>query len=158
MKPGRSTRQPGVEFPTPCRRIFVGVESVVALAGLGGALQLISGIFTPPVDDLPMGLSSWVLPGCWLFGTVTVPAAVGAWLSYRRSRYAPSAVFIAACTMAVEVAVQIPFIGPSWLQAVFGGLAAVLAVLAARARRRGWRPTSPHEAPGDRPHKLTATR
>lgn len=157
MKQGRSTRLPGLEFPNPYRRVFVGVESVVALAGLGGAIQLIAGIFTPPVDDLPLGLSSWVLPGFWLLGTVAVPAAVTAWLAYRRSPYAPIAVFVAACTMAVEVAVQIPFIGPSWLQAIFGGLAAVLAVLAVHARRKGWRSTRRHEAPGDRLHKLRAT-
>ena len=152
MKPGRSTRQPGLEFPTPYRRIFVGVESVVAFAGLGGAIQLIAGIFTPPVGDLPLGLSSWVLPGCWLLGTVAVPAAVAAWLAYRRSPYAPVAVFVAACAMAVEVAVQIPFIGPSWLQAVFGGLAAALAVLAARARRRGWRLVRSEAVRTDGPH------
>jgi hypothetical protein len=158
MMPARRTRQAGRALPTPHRQIFVGAESVVALAGLGGAIQLIVGFFTPPVDDLPRGLSNWVLPGCWLFGTVAVPAAVAAWLAYRRSPYAPTAVFVAACTMAIEVAVQIPFLGPSWLQAVFGGLAAVLAVLAVHARRRGWRPTGRHEVLGARPHQLTGAR
>jgi hypothetical protein len=36
--------------------------------------------------------------------------------------------------------VQIPFIGLSWVQAIFGGLAVALAALGLDARRKGWRP------------------
>ncbi|HEU5484823.1 MAG TPA: hypothetical protein VFU98_07950 [Microlunatus sp.] len=139
-----------LQAATPYRAALVGVESFVAIAGLGGTAQLIAGIFTPPVDDLPPGLASWALPGVWLFGTVALPAAVAAWLAFRRSPYAPTAVLVAACTLALEVVVQIPFIGPSWLQVVFGGLAVALAVLAVRARSRGWRPPRPRDA-GDGP-------
>jgi hypothetical protein len=123
----------------PHRRVFIVAESLVALSGLAGAVQLVAGVTTPPNSDLPFGLSSWVLPGFWLFGTVALPAAVAAWLAYRRSAYAPVAVMIAAITMAIEVTVQIPFVGLNPLQAIFGGVAMVLGILGFRARRAGWR-------------------
>jgi hypothetical protein len=47
-------------------------------------------------------------------------------------------VLIGAATLAIELVVQIPFLGWSVLQAVFGALAAGLAILALLARRRGW--------------------
>lgn len=128
--------------PLPHRRVFVATESIVALGGAVGTWQLLSGTGTPPVSDLePLGLSSWVLPGMWLFATTTTPASIAAWLAWRRSPLAPTAVLVASCTLAVEIAVQIPFIGPSPLQPVFGTAAAVLAVLALRARAsRAWFP------------------
>jgi hypothetical protein len=61
----------------PHRRTFIIVESLVALSGLAGAVQLMAGVATPPNSDLPLGLSSWVLPGFWLFGTVAVRTASG---------------------------------------------------------------------------------
>ncbi|MFP5283042.1 MAG: hypothetical protein ACLGIF_06300 [Actinomycetes bacterium] len=122
----------------PHRRLFVVTESLVALSGLLGTVQLVAGIATPPLEDLPLGLSSWVLPGVWLFATVTLPAAAAAWLAYRRSPLTPGAVLLAAATMAVEVLVQIPFLGPNPLQAVFGGLAVALGALGWHARRAGW--------------------
>ena len=123
----------------PHRRTFIIVDSLVALSGLAGAVQLMAGVATPPNSDLPLGLSSWVLPGFWLFGTVALPAAIASLLAYRRSPYAPLAVVLASVTMAVEVLVQIPFIGLHPLQAVFGGLAVVLGALGVHAWRTGWR-------------------
>jgi hypothetical protein len=43
----------------------------------------------------------------------------------------------ASALLLVEVAVQIPFVGPSALQAVFGSVALGLGGLALVARRRG---------------------
>ena len=123
----------------PHRAILVGAETLVAVGGLAGALQLLTGTFTPPVTDLePLGLSSWVLPGVWLFATVAVPSSAAAWLAWRRAPVAPAAVLVASGTLAVELVVQIPFIGPSALQAVFGTFAVGLAGLALDARRQGW--------------------
>ncbi|MCW2810683.1 MAG: hypothetical protein JWP61_1141 [Friedmanniella sp.] len=122
------------------RQVFVVGESVVALGGLLGTAQLLTGTATPPVSVLaPLGLSSWVLPGVWLFATVVVPSGAAAYLAWRRSPLAPLAVLLASATLAVELLVQIPFLGPSALQAVFGAIAVVMAVLALRARGSGWR-------------------
>jgi hypothetical protein len=121
------------------RRIFVVAETVVAVAGLAGTVQLMAGIATPPNSDLPFGLSSWVLPGLWLFATVSLPAAVAGVLAYRRSLHAPVAVLLAVATMTIEVIIQIPFVGLNPLQAVFGAVAVALGALAVHARRAGWR-------------------
>jgi hypothetical protein len=115
------------------------LEGFVAAAGIAGSVQLWTGTNTPPSSDLPFGFTSWVLPGCWLLATVGLPAAIAGWLAYRRARLAPVAVLVAASTMLLEVLVQIPFIGLSWLQLVFGGLAVALGVLGVHARKRGWR-------------------
>lgn len=115
----------------------------MALGAIGGTLQLITGTAAPPVEDLePLGLTSWVLPGAWLFASVAVPSTVAAWLAWRRSPHAPMAVLVASALLAVELLVQIPFVGPSVLQAVFGLIAIVLVALAIVARPT-WRPTSP---------------
>lgn len=43
----------------PHRRLFVGAAALIALAGAAGAVQLLTGTFTPPVADLePLGLTS----------------------------------------------------------------------------------------------------
>jgi hypothetical protein len=125
-------------MPMPRHRfrwVFVILEGLIAIGGLAGTWQLINGTFAPPVEDLePLGLTSWVLPGVWLFASVAVPSTVAAWLAWRRSPYAPTAVIVASALLAVELLVQIPFVGPSVLQAVFGTLAIVLAGLALVAR------------------------
>lgn len=127
----------------PHRRVLVVAEAVVSVAGAAGAVQLMTGTFTPPVSDLePLGLTSWVLPGLWLFATVAVPSATAAWLAWRRSPLTPVAVLVAAALLLVEVTVQIPFIGPSVLQAVFAVVAIALAGLGMHARRTGWRAAS----------------
>lgn len=126
----------------PHRNLFVVGEGLLAIAGFAGAAQLATGTSTPPVSDLePLGLSSWVLPGVWLGASVGVPAAGAAFLAWRRSPHAPTAVLLASGLLAVELAVQIPFIGPSPLQGVFGTVAVTMAGLAINARRRGWRTT-----------------
>src|ERR671913_205093 len=106
----------------PHRRTFIIVESLVALSGLAGAVQLMAGVATPPDSALPLGLSSWVLPGFWLFGTVALPAAIAVLLAYRRSPYAPLAVVLASVTMAVLVPSLIPLLVPKTRPAGFRGL------------------------------------
>jgi len=131
----------------PGRWAFVVAEGAIALAGVAGAVQLAAGRFTPPVSDLDaLGLDGWTLPGVWLFATVAIPSGAAAWLAWRRSPAAPTAVLIASGLLAVELVVQIPFIGPSVLQGVMGASAAALAAGALVARNRGWaypRPQDP---------------
>jgi hypothetical protein len=73
-----------------------------------------------------------------LFATVAVPSGWAAWSAWRRSATTPTVVLIASALLLIEVTVQIPFVGPSMLQVVFGTLAVVLAGLALHARRAGW--------------------
>lgn len=135
----RSSRPAPSGQACPHRLTFIAAESLVALGGVVGSAQLFTGTGTPPVSDLaPLGLSSWALPGVWLFATVAVPSGAAAWLAWRRASLAPAAVLLACGTLAVELLVQIPFIGASLLQAVFGSFAVGLALLALRARRAGW--------------------
>ncbi|QTE27985.1 hypothetical protein [Pengzhenrongella sicca] len=125
--------------PCPHRRTFITAESLVAIGGVVGAAQLVTGTVAPPVTDLaPLGLTSWVLPGVWLAATVAVPSATAAWLAWRRAPLAPTAVLAASGLLALELGVQIPFVGPSVLQAVFGAVAVGLGGLAVHARRTGW--------------------
>lgn len=124
----------------PYRTGLVLGEAVLALGGVVGAAQLVTGTVTPPLSDLaPLGLSSWVLPGVWLFVSVAVPSSAAAVLAWRRSPTAPAAVLAASAALAVELLIQIPFVGTSVLQAVCGSAALALAVTAWRARRHGWR-------------------
>jgi hypothetical protein len=60
-------------------------------------------------------------------------------LLLRRSLAAPAVVHVASALLATEPAVQIPFVGPSGLQAAFGSVSAALAGLGLHARRAGWR-------------------
>jgi hypothetical protein len=48
-------------------------------------------------------------------------------------------VLLASVSLAVELLVQIPFLGFNILQPVFGSCAVPLAALALLARRAGWR-------------------
>lgn len=135
----RSSRSAPLSQACPHRVIFIAADSLVALGGIVGTAQLFTGTGTPPVSDLaPLGLSSWALPGVWLFATVAVPSGAAAWLAWRRAPVAPAAVLVASGALAVELLVQIPFLGPSLLQAFFGAFAVGLAGLALRARRAGW--------------------
>ena len=143
-----ATQAPTTGRGTPFRKTFVVIESLVALGGVTGTLPLLTGTFTPPVSILqPIGLSSWALPGLWLFGTVVVPSTAAAVLAWRRSAYTAPAVLLGSTTLALELLVQIPFLGPSILQAVFATIAIAMAILADRARRSGWWPRAarPHQ-------------
>ena len=56
----------------PFRTIFVAIETLVALGGVMGTVQLLTGTFTPRVAVLePIGLSSWVLRGCGCSGRLS---------------------------------------------------------------------------------------
>ena len=83
-----------------------------------------------------------MLPGLWLLVSVGIPSGVAAVLVWRRSPWGPPAVLVAAAALAFELVVQIPFIGLSVLQLVFGLVAAGMALLALRARRAGWPPAA----------------
>jgi hypothetical protein len=108
------------------------------VAGVAGGGQLLAGIATPPDADLPPHLSTWALPAVWLLASVALPSAVASWLAWHRSRHAPAAAMVASAGLAVELAVQVPFIGFSGLQLVFGSAAATIALVALDAWRRGW--------------------
>jgi hypothetical protein len=117
------------------------VESLVGLGGLAGSIQLLAGVATPPVSVLsPLGLSSWTLPAGWLSLTVAVPSALAAMLAWRRSAWAPPAVLAASALLAIELLGQIPFLGFSMLQLIFGVVAIGMAVVALLARKAGWWP------------------
>ena len=126
----------------PYRRTFMVAETMIALAGAGGAVQLWDGRMAPPLSDIePFGLNSWRLPALWLTATVVVPAAVAAVAAARRHPNTPELVIIAGGLLLLEVTSQIPFVGPSPLQGIFGAIAVGTGLLGFRARRSGaWRP------------------
>jgi hypothetical protein len=74
-----------------------------------------------------------------LFSTVALPSGLAAWLAWRRSPWAPAAVLLASASLAIELLVQIPFLGFSVLQLIFGAVAVGMAVVGLLARRDGWR-------------------
>jgi hypothetical protein len=136
--PAHRSTSPVDARPVPWRRTLGVLAGVTALGGLAGAVQLVTGTFTPPVSDLdPLGLESWVLPGLWLAASVAVPCGVTAVLAWRRSRAVGSAGTVAGLLLALELAVQVPFVGWSVLQAVMGSVAAVLVLLGLLSRRQG---------------------
>ena len=123
----------------PHRTALVVTESLLAVAGVAGAVQLWEGSAAPPVEDIePLGLHSWRVPALWLLASVAVPSAVAATLAYRRSPAAPTVTVVASALLATELLVQIPFVGRSPLQAVLGSVSAGAAGLAVTARRAGW--------------------
>ncbi len=124
----------------PHRRNLIWASGILAAAGLVGTWQLMSGTATPPDSDLePLGLSSWTLPGLWLFVSVVVPWSVAAIASVGRRRATPVIVLVACGLLLLELVVQVPFIGLSPLQFILGAAAGGLVWCAVDARRRGWR-------------------
>lgn len=126
------------------RWTFVGLEAFVALGAWSGVWQLWTGTFAPPVSDLePLGLTDWRLPALWLLVSVAVPATVALLAAWERLPWTPTAVLVMAVLLVIEVTVQVPFVGPSALQAVMGAVAVLLGILAWVARSRGdWARTS----------------
>jgi hypothetical protein len=136
-----TSRAQTISISHPFRPTIVVVETLVGLGGLAGSIQLLAGAATPPVSVLtPLGLSSWTLPAGWLFITVAVPSGLAAWLAWRRSVWAPVAVLLASALLVTELLVQIPFLGFSILQLIFGTVAVGMAVAGLLARRGGWWP------------------
>jgi hypothetical protein len=124
--------------PYSFRWPIVALEAFVALGAWSGVYQLWTGTFTPPVSDLePLGLDSWKLPAVWLLVSVAIPSTIALVAALMRKPWTPIAVLAMASLLVVEVVVQIPFVGPSLLQLVMGGIAVVLAALAVLAGRRG---------------------
>lgn len=127
-----------VEVPA-WRRATGAVAGLTAVAATVGSVQLLTGTFTPPVSDLsPLGLESWVLPGLWLAASVAVPCAGTAVLAWRRSRWMGHAAIGAGSLLAVELVVQLPFVGLDPLQGAMAVVAASLVGLGwSSARRSG---------------------
>jgi hypothetical protein len=147
-----TNRSRAVSINFPFRRTIVAVETVIGLAGLAGSIQLLAGVATPEVSVLsPLGLSSWSLPAGWLFLSVAVPSSLAGWLAWRRSLWAPPAVLLASALLAIELLVQIPFLGFSVLQLIFGTVALGMAVVGLLARSAGWWPSRSPVAGGLRP-------
>ncbi len=118
------------------RRTLLAMESAMAAFGLGGGIMLMSGNGTPPVEAISsLGLSSWVLPGVWLTASVAIPSAGAAYLAWRGSQWTPRAVMVASGLLAVELLVQIPFLGVNGLQAAMALIGGTAAALAWQARR-----------------------
>ena len=118
------------------RRSLLTMESAMAVFGLGGGIMLISGHGTPTVEAISsLGLSSWVLPGVWLTASVAIPSALAAHLAWRGSQWTPRAVMVASGLLAVELLVQIPFLGVNGLQAAMALIGGTAAALAWQARR-----------------------
>jgi hypothetical protein len=118
------------------RRTLLTMESAMAVFGLGGGIMLMSGYGTPPVEAISsLGLSSWVLPGVWLTASVAIPSAGAAYLAWRGSPLTPRAVMVASGLLAVELLVQIPFLGVNGLQAAMALIGGTAAALAWHARR-----------------------
>ena len=137
---GGTDRAAVISISYPFRRAIVVIETLVGLGGLAGSIQLLAGVATPPVSVLsPLGFSSWTLPAGWLFLSVAVPSGLAAWLAWRRSALAPVAVLLASALLVIELLVQIPFLGFSILQLIFGAVAIGMALVAILARRAGWR-------------------
>ena len=131
----------------PYRRTFVAVETALAISGVAGAAQLWEGTYAPPISNIEsLGMESWRLPAVWLFSSVAVPSTVAAVAALRRWPRTPVVVLAASGLLLVEVVVQIPFVGPSVLQAVFGGVAVTMGSLALVAHRSG-RWTGPQGGP-----------
>ncbi len=128
----------------PWRRTFVVGEELVALAGAAGSAQLLAGVATPPDSALDpferFGVTGWGLPAVWLFATVAAPSGLAAWSAWRRSARTPALVLGASALLALELLVQIPFLGLSVMQAVSGAAAVTLGVLGwDAAASGGWR-------------------
>lgn len=122
----------------PFRRTFIVTEAILAVSGVAGAWQLWEGTFVPPISSIePLGLGSWRVPAVWLLSSVAVPSAVACVAALRRWRPTPTVVMTASGLLLLEVTIQIPFIGPSILQGVFGTVAVTMASLAVVAHRSG---------------------
>jgi hypothetical protein len=112
--------------------VLAGLTSVSALVG---SVQLLFGVFTPPVSDLePLGLETWRLPGLWLLASVAVPCAAAAVLAWRRDRRAGTVSIAAGALLLVELAVQVPFVGLDPLQPTMALVALALVGLGWRLR------------------------
>jgi hypothetical protein len=147
-----TNRSQAVSTNFPFRRTIVAVETLVGLAGLAGSIQLLAGVATPPASVLSsLGLSSWSLPAGWLFLSVAVPSGLAGWLAWRRSLWAPPVVLLASASLAIELLVQIPFLGFNILQLIFGVVAIGMAVVGLLARSAGWWPSRRPVAGGLRP-------
>lgn len=137
-RPRLSAAMNGPRSPqkTPWRRTLVGLAGFTFLGAVVGGGQLLTGTFTPPIADLEsLGLRSWALPGLWLLASVAVPCAAAALLAWRRSPRYPRAAVAAGLLLALELAVQIPFVGLDPLQAVMGSVALALTLFGRSAER-----------------------
>ena len=68
---------------------------------------------------------------------VAVPSGLAGWLAWRRSLWAPAVVLLASASLAIELLVQIPFLGFNILQLIFGAVTIGMAAVGMLARRAG---------------------
>jgi hypothetical protein len=137
-RPG--THPPGARRSPDWRRTLGATAGLTALAATVGAVQLVTGTFTPPISDLePLGLTSWTIPGLWLAASVAVPCGGTAVLAWRGSARSGAAAVVAGGLLGVELAVQVPFVGLDPLQAVMGLVAAGLVALGGASHVRSSR-------------------
>lgn len=109
------------------RHVLLTSSGVLAATAAAGALQLALGVAAPPLDALRgTGLHSWDLPAAALFGTVSLPCAATWFLGLVRSRRAGVVAQAAAGAVLAELLVQLPVLGPSWLQPPVAALALVM--------------------------------
>lgn len=127
-----TTAPPRTEYAF--RRSMGVIEVVLAAAATVGVVQLLADVGAPPDSDIPFGLHSWIWPAIWLLVMVLLPSAHAAFALLRRWGSGPALVLMASALLAVELLVQIPFVGPSWLQLGVGLLGASAATMAVRAR------------------------
>jgi hypothetical protein len=72
---------------------------------------------------------------------------LAAWLAWRRSVWTAPAVLLASTLLATELLVEIPFLGLSMLQLIFGAVAVGIAIVGLLARRAGWWPNARRTVP-----------
>lgn len=131
-------REAAQPHPFSFRRTIAALSAFVFVGAVSGVVQLWFGLAAPPVSDLDaLGLDSWRLPALWLLATVTIPCGVTCFAALRRRAWAPRAAAVAAVLLLIEVTVQIPFLGPSALQAIMGAVGLALLGLGLVASHRG---------------------
>jgi len=113
------------------RGLLVGLELFVCAAAIYGAVGLCTGSNLPPEDDLEWaGLSSWFWPGLALGVLIGGGALVAAIAIIRGWRNAPEMSLALAALLLFWIAVQIPVVGTSLLQAMIVIIAASIGWLA----------------------------
>lgn len=112
---------------TVIRYCLIGLELLIGIGAMYGAVMLVTDAWHLPVHDLePLPLHSWVIPGLALIAVVTVPMIAAAIEVYWGMRHAAILSLAAGLLLVGWIAVQLLVIGPQmWLQPAMaiGGLA-----------------------------------
>lgn len=101
-------------------------------------MTAVGGHLHAPLSSIErLGIGSWRLPAVCPLSSVAVPSADASVSALRRWRPTPAVVMTASGLLLFEVTIQVPFIGPSVLQGVFGTVAVTMASLAVVVHRSG---------------------